>query len=68
MVSADPPRVSCRDTGFTSGTRPRPGFVHRVMSDAYVKADDVPATRRARTRKQDPVEFINMTHPDNHST
>ena len=58
---------SIRDTGFTSGTRARPGFVHRVMGDAYDKAGDIPDARLDRTKKADPAEYLNMTNPDNHS-
>ena len=59
--------LSDRDTGFTSGTKAKPVFVNHIPSDAYDKAADVPAARLDRTFKQDPAEYINMTHPDNHS-
>lgn len=34
---------------------------------AYDLANDVPNLRLDRTRKVDPSEYINMTHPNNHS-
>jgi len=59
---------SIRDTGFTTGTKARPGFVHRVMGDAYDKAGDMPPAKLDRTRKQDPAEFLNMTNPNNYTS
>ena len=58
---------SDRDTGFTNAMKPKPAFVHRVMTDAYEVAGDVPPAKLDRMRKQDPAEYLNMTNPHNYS-
>ncbi|XP_013385451.1 protein phosphatase 1 regulatory subunit 32 [Lingula anatina] len=62
------PIGSERGTGFTAGTKARPVFVNRVMGDAYDKADDMPRAKLERTKKQDPTEYMNMTHPNNYTS
>jgi len=65
------PRIanrSVRDTAFTTGTKARPGFVHRVMGDAYDKAADIPGAKLEQMRKEDPTEYINTQKPNNHSS
>ncbi|CAH1799400.1 unnamed protein product [Owenia fusiformis] len=72
LHGAEPlPKIANRsdhNTGFTSGTVARPGFVHHNMADAYDKAKDVPQAKQDRTAKQDPAEFINMHNPNNYSS
>lgn len=57
-----------RDTGFTSSTKARPAFLHRVPSDAYDKAGDMPPGKLDRMRKADPTEYMNMVNPNNYSS
>lgn len=72
MHGAEPlPKIANRsdhNTGFTTGTVARPGFVHHNMADAYDKAGDMPQGKLDRTMKQDPAEFINMHNPNNYSS
>lgn len=58
---------SVRDTGFTH-EKAKPLYVNRVMGDAYTKLGQVPSAVGERIQKVDPAEYLNMTHPDNHST
>ncbi|XP_046574794.1 LOW QUALITY PROTEIN: protein phosphatase 1 regulatory subunit 32-like [Haliotis rubra] len=58
---------SDHDSGFTR-ERAKPLYVHRRMGDAYDKAGDIPNMKLDKTLKRDPTEFINMHHPDNHSS
>ncbi|XP_046360732.2 protein phosphatase 1 regulatory subunit 32-like isoform X2 [Haliotis rufescens] len=55
------------DSGFTR-ERAKPLYVHRRMGDAYDKAGDIPSMKLGQTLKRDPTEYINMQHPDNHSS
>lgn len=58
---------SGHDTGFTVGSKAKsevaPNSV--AISKAYDKAADLPQTRLDQTAKKDPMEYLNMTHPDN---
>lgn len=56
-----------RGTGFTR-EKAKPLYVHRNPNDAYDRADDIPDLRLNRTRKSDPADYLNMTHPNNHSS
>lgn len=59
---------SVRDTGFTTGTKAHPVYLHRVMADAYDKAGDIPNPQLDRIRKADPAEYLNTVEPNNHSS
>ncbi|KAL5010449.1 hypothetical protein ScPMuIL_012754 [Solemya velum] len=58
---------SDRETGFTR-EKARPMYVHRVMGDAYDKAENIPDLRLERTKKSDPTEHLNMQNPHNYTS
>ncbi|XP_002740326.1 stabilizer of axonemal microtubules 4-like [Saccoglossus kowalevskii] len=58
---------STRDTGFTREVA-KPLYVNPIPGDAYTKLHDVPEAARARIQKGDPAEYLNLTHPNNHSS
>lgn len=58
---ADP---SEHNTGYTRETA-KPLYLNRVMADAYDHADSSPGLRNAWVKKNDPMEYLNMTHPNN---
>ncbi|XP_076444876.1 stabilizer of axonemal microtubules 4-like [Babylonia areolata] len=56
-----------RGSGFTRETA-KPMYLNRVPGDAYDKADDITGPKLAHTRKNDPMEYLNMVHPNNHTS
>ncbi|XP_070191414.1 stabilizer of axonemal microtubules 4-like isoform X2 [Littorina saxatilis] len=56
-----------RGSGFTRETA-KPLYLHRIPGDAYDKADNMPGLKLNRTQKSDPMEYLNMVHPNNHSS
>lgn len=65
------PRIairSDRESGYNNCTKPKQEFAHKVLGDAYDKAENQPAAKLERTKKQDPMEYLNMIHPNNYSS
>ena len=58
--------AATRDTGFTTGT----GAVSDVVPDgsrAYDRIENMPEMRAEKIKKNDPAEFLNITHPNRNS-
>lgn len=58
---ADP---SEHGSGFTREIA-KPLYLHRVIADAYDHADQTPGLKTDWVKKNDPMEYLNMTHPNN---
>ncbi|KAF6016462.1 PPP1R32 [Bugula neritina] len=59
--------TSDRNTGFVR-EKVQPEYVRKVHSDAYDRADQMPAARLFHLKKVDPAEYMNATHPNNGSS
>ncbi|XP_005090613.1 protein phosphatase 1 regulatory subunit 32 [Aplysia californica] len=55
---------SDRGTGFTR-EEVKPKYVNLKAPDAYDRLSDMPDLKADRTRRQDPVEYLNMQFPHN---
>ena len=55
---------SDRGTGFTR-EEVKPKYVNLKAPDAYDRLTEMPGLKADRTRRQDPVEYLNMQFPHN---
>ncbi|PVD28154.1 hypothetical protein C0Q70_10739 [Pomacea canaliculata] len=56
-----------RGSGFTKEAV-KPVFLHRRLGDAYDKLEDIPRLKAKDVQKNDPIEYLNMIHPNNFSS
>lgn len=65
------PRIAVRsdqESGYNNCTKPKQDFACRILGDAYDKAENQTSAKLERTKKQDPMEYLNMIHPNNYSS